>query len=75
MITRVCRLLALISNAAWAVGTLVINANVITGEKDHPSAPACAIEKGGFTAVWNDASWPPILPGSVTFSFCRWATM
>jgi len=51
MISRFCVLLAFISNAAWAANTLVINANVITIDKDHPSSQAFAFENGRFTAV------------------------
>jgi predicted amidohydrolase YtcJ len=51
MMTRLCLLLASVSNAAWAADTLVINANVITVDKDHPSAEAFAFDNGRFTAV------------------------
>ena len=51
MVARLCLLLALLSNAAWAANTLVINANVITVDRDHPSAEAFAFENGRFTAV------------------------
>ena len=51
MVTRLCLLLAFVSNAAWAADTLVINANVITVDKDHPSAQAFAFDNGRFTAV------------------------
>jgi predicted amidohydrolase YtcJ len=51
MMTRLCLMLAFISNAAWAADTLVINANVITVDKDHPSAQAFAFDNGRFTAV------------------------
>ena len=51
MVMRLCLLLAFISNAAWAANTVVINANVITVDKDHPSAQAFAFENGRFTAV------------------------
>src|SRR5215469_14229713 len=51
MIKRFGVLLAFISNAVWAANTLVINANVITVEKDHPSAQAFAFENGRFTVV------------------------
>ena len=51
MIIRLCLLLALISNAAWAANTLVINGNVITVDKNQPSAQAFAFENGRFTAV------------------------
>jgi predicted amidohydrolase YtcJ len=44
-------LLALISNPAWAAHTLVINGNVITVDKNQPSAQAFAFENGRFTAV------------------------
>jgi predicted amidohydrolase YtcJ len=51
MVTRLCLLLACVSNAAWAANTLVINANVITVDKDQPSARAFAFDNGRFTAV------------------------
>ena len=51
MVMRLCLLLAFLSNAAWAADTLVINANVITVDKDHPSAQAFAFDNGRFTAV------------------------
>ena len=51
MVTRLCLLLAFLSNAALAANTLVIHANVITVDKDHPSAQAFAFENGRFTAV------------------------
>lgn len=51
MVTRLCLLLAFLSNAAWAGDTLVINANVITVDRDHPSAQAFAFDNGRFTAV------------------------
>jgi predicted amidohydrolase YtcJ len=51
MVTRLFLLLALLSNAAWAASTLVINANVITVDKDRASAQAFAFENGRFTAV------------------------
>jgi len=54
MVTRLCLLFALLSNAAWAANTLVIHANVITVDKDHPSAQAFAFENGRFTAVGTD---------------------
>jgi predicted amidohydrolase YtcJ len=44
-------LTAFIPLAAWAQNTLVINANVITIEKDYPTAQAFAFENGRFTAV------------------------
>jgi predicted amidohydrolase YtcJ len=51
MMTKLCLLLVFLSNAAWAANTLVINANVITVDRDHPSAEAFAFENGRFTAV------------------------
>jgi predicted amidohydrolase YtcJ len=44
-------LLAFIANAAWAANTVVINANVITVDKNQPSAQAFAFDNGRFTAV------------------------
>lgn len=49
MVTRLCLLLAFISNAAWAANTLVINANVITVDRDHPSAQAFAFDNRRFS--------------------------
>src|SRR5215469_776494 len=51
MVKRLWLLLAFMSNAAWAANTLVINANVITVDKDRPSAEAFAFDNGRFTAV------------------------
>src|SRR5215469_2698114 len=51
MATKLCLLLAVVSNAAWAANTLVMNANVITVDKNHPSAQAFAFDNGRFTAV------------------------
>jgi predicted amidohydrolase YtcJ len=51
MIKKLCLLVAFISNAAWAQNTVVINANVITIEKDQPFAQAFAFDNGRFTAV------------------------
>src|SRR5215469_10060246 len=48
---RLCLFLILLSNTTWAANTLVINANVITIDKDHPSSQAFAFENGRFTAV------------------------
>jgi len=50
-VRRPCLLLAFISNAAWAAQTLVIDASVITVDRDHPSAQAFAFDNGRFTAV------------------------
>jgi len=52
---RLCLLLALLPNVAFASDTIVINANVITIDKDHPSAQAFAIDNGRFTAVGTNA--------------------
>ena len=52
MLTRLCLLFAFLSIAASAAAnTLVINANVITVDKNHPSAEAFAFDNGRFTAV------------------------
>jgi predicted amidohydrolase YtcJ len=51
MMTRLCLLLTLLTNAAWAASTLVIHANVITIDNDHPSAQAFAFENGRITSV------------------------
>lgn len=55
MIRKLCLFLALISNVAFAADTIVINANVITVDKDHPVAQAFAFDNGRFTAVGTDA--------------------
>jgi predicted amidohydrolase YtcJ len=55
MIRRFCLLLALAPSVASATDTIVINANVITVDKDHPSAQAFAIDNGRFTAVGTNA--------------------
>jgi len=55
MSKRLCLLLALFPNVAFAADTIVINANVITVDKDHPSAQAFAIDNGRFTAVGTNA--------------------
>ena len=52
---RLCLLLALLPNVAFASDTIVINANVITVDKNHPSAQAFAIDNGRFTAVGTNA--------------------
>src|SRR5271163_4778895 len=55
MIKRLCLFLAFTANAAFAADTIVINAKVITIDKDHPSAQAFAIDNGRFTAVGTNA--------------------
>jgi len=52
---KLCLLLALLPNVAFASDTIVINANVITVDKNHPSAQAFAIDNGRFTAVGTNA--------------------
>ena len=54
MITKFCLFIAFIPYAAWAANTLVIKANVITVDKDHPSVQAFAFENGRFTAVGSN---------------------
>ena len=51
MITRVMPVARIDLECGLGRGHIVINANVITVEKDHPSAQAFAIEKGRSTAV------------------------
>jgi predicted amidohydrolase YtcJ len=51
----ICLLLALLPNVAFSADTIVINANVITVDKDHPFAQAFAIDNGRFTAVGTNA--------------------
>src|ERR1700733_6093333 len=55
MSKRLCLLLALLPNVAFAADTIVINANVITVDKDHPAAQAFVIDNGRFTAVGSNA--------------------
>src|SRR6201996_429503 len=55
MIKRLCLSLALMANVAYAADTIVINAKVITVDKDRPAAEAFAIDNGRFTAVGSDA--------------------
>jgi hypothetical protein len=52
---RLCLMIALLSHLAFAADTIVINANVITVDKDRPSAQAFAIDNGRFTAVGTNA--------------------
>ena len=51
MVTRILLLLAFVSNSACAANTVVINATVITVDRDHPSAQAFAFENGRITAI------------------------
>ncbi len=55
MIKRICFVLALLSNIAFAADTIVIDAKVITVDPNHPSAQAFAIDNGRFTAVGTNA--------------------
>jgi hypothetical protein len=55
MIKRLCLSLALMANVAYAADTIVINAKVITVDKDRPAAEAFAIDNGRFTAVGSNA--------------------
>jgi predicted amidohydrolase YtcJ len=55
MIKTLCLVLAVATNVAHATDTIVINANVITVDKDHPSAQAFAFDNGRFTAVGTNA--------------------
>jgi predicted amidohydrolase YtcJ len=55
MLTRICLLLALMTNMTYAADTIVINAKVITVDRDHPAAEAFAIDNGRFTAVGTNA--------------------
>ena len=55
MIKRVCLFVALTTHIAFATDTIVINAKVITVDKDRPSAQAFAIDHGRFTAVGTNA--------------------
>lgn len=51
MIGKLCLILALSANFAYAAQTIVINANVITVDAEHPTAQAFAYDDGRFTAV------------------------
>jgi predicted amidohydrolase YtcJ len=55
MVRKLCIILALSANFAYAAQTIVINANVITVDADNPSAQAFAYENGRFTAVGTNA--------------------
>src|ERR1700761_4409799 len=55
MIKRLCLSLALMANIAYAADTIVINAKVITVDKDRPAAEAFAFDNGRFTAVGSNA--------------------
>src|SRR6202789_157516 len=55
VIKTVCLLCVFIVNVAFATDTIVINAKVITVDRDHPSAEAFAIDNGRFTAVGTNA--------------------
>jgi predicted amidohydrolase YtcJ len=48
-------LLLCVAHTAFAANTLVINANVITVDSDHPAAQAFAIENGRIEAVGTNA--------------------
>ena len=51
MIGKLCLILALSANFAYAAQIIVINANVITVDAEHPTAQAFAYDDGRFTAV------------------------
>lgn len=55
MIKRLCILLALVANLAYAADTIVVNAKVITVDPTQPAAQAFAFENGRFTAVGTNA--------------------
>jgi predicted amidohydrolase YtcJ len=55
MMNRLSLLLLLMSNVAWGANSLVINANVITVDADHPAAQAFAFENGRIEAVGTNA--------------------
>ena len=55
MIGKLCLFLALTANFAYAAETIVINANVITVDAQHPAAQAFAYDNGRFTAVGTNA--------------------
>lgn len=52
---KLCLILALIAQSAYADPTLIINANVITVDATHPAARAFAYENGRFIAVGTNA--------------------
>jgi predicted amidohydrolase YtcJ len=66
MIRKLCLSLALIPNIAFAADTIVINAKIITVDKDRPSAQAFAIDNGRFTAVGTNAEILKLKTASTT---------
>jgi hypothetical protein len=55
MIRKLCLFFAVASSAAFAGNTIVINANVITVDANHPTAQAFAYENGRIEAVGTNA--------------------
>jgi predicted amidohydrolase YtcJ len=55
MIKQLVLLFALTTNVAFATDTIVINARVITVDRNRPSAEAFAIDNGRFIAVGSNA--------------------
>jgi hypothetical protein len=55
MTKKLCLFLAILARVAFAADTIVIDANVITVDRDHPAAQAFAIDNGRFTAVGTNA--------------------
>jgi hypothetical protein len=55
LVKKLCVLLLLVGNLAYAADTIVVNANVITVDPSRPSAQAFAIDNGRFTAVGTNA--------------------
>lgn len=55
MIKKLCLFLAVIAKVAFAADMIVINAKVITVDRDRPAAEAFAIDHGRFTAVGTNA--------------------
>ena len=55
MLKSIVLFFACLSSAAFGEQTIVINANVITVDKDHPAAQAFAIDNGRFSAVGTNA--------------------
>jgi hypothetical protein len=61
IMTRLWLFLVFLSNASLnAANTLVINANVITVDKNHPSAQAFAFDNGRITAVGTNEQIPKL---------------
>jgi predicted amidohydrolase YtcJ len=54
MLRKIALTLALAAHTAWATDLIVINANVITVDQNHPAAQAFAVDAGHFIAVGSN---------------------